>query len=600
MMAVNLHLDVVTSFVSELAKLDVRDVCISPGSRSTPLTMAFARHGGFKTWLLLDERSAAYFALGLARSHRKPVVLVCTSGTAAANYMPGVVEARFSRIPLIVITSDRPGELRGVGANQTIDQIGLYGSHVKWSVEMPIPDGTPELMGHARATAARAVGMTLTSPEGPIHLNWPFREPLLPPVSTDAQNARRHTASVKWEVARRQFTVPELATLAATLQGAGRGMLVAGPQFDTALVRPLLQLASKLKFIVLADPLSQLRAVNEGLDVTYVIDRYDTLLRQKDLLQGELWKQLKPDVVIRLGQAPTSKVLGTYLAKIADVRQIVIDDSDDWRDPQFSATDVWQADPALLLNTLVGLVSERVLSDYVRGWITLNRRIDERQSEVATVIESQCQQEYVHSGDENVNFSGLFEGRIFLELADLLPRNATLFVGNSMPVRDLDSFFPKINKPLRIFANRGASGIDGVVSSALGVSAAYEEPTILVIGDISFYHDLNGLLAAKQYALNLTIILVHNDGGGIFSFLPQATQTDVFSYFETPHGLAFQSVVEMYGGVHQVVSDWQTFRGFVSAAMHEGGLRVIELRTDRDANAHMHHRIFDACRNVIV
>lgn len=590
-MSINPHLDVVTAFVSELAQLGVKHVCISPGSRSTPLTISFARHGECKTWTLLDERSAAFFALGLARSSGEPVVLVCTSGTAAANYLPAVVEARYSRVPLIVLTADRPTELRNVGTNQTIEQVGLYGAHVKWSLEMPTPDGAKELLAHARSTAARSVAIALSAPKGPVHINWPFREPLLPPYEVQDEVNTLLPKGLHIESGQRQLTASRLEYLARMLTSIENGLFVVGPQFQQELVAPLLEVATRLQFPVLADPLSQMRAVSEEVDLTCVVDRYDTLLRHSDLMQGELWDKLKPDVVIRLGQAPTSKVLGAYLSKLDDVRQIVVDESDEWRDPLFRASELWLTDPVILFSELKELLPQRDTTFFAQNWLSLNDSIEKCQVFEVEHIEEQ----YV--GED---LPQLFEGRIFTELARVLPLDARLFVGNSMPVRDFDSFFPKMHKSLFMLANRGASGIDGIVSSALGACAGTSRKTVLVIGDVSFYHDLNGLLIAKQYQLDLTIILVHNDGGGIFSFLPQATQEDVFPYFETPHGLEFQSVIEMYGGSYHQVHTWSDFEIKIHAAMENHGLQVLELRTVRALNVEMHRKVFSVCRDVLL
>ncbi|PWI57908.1 2-succinyl-5-enolpyruvyl-6-hydroxy-3-cyclohexene-1-carboxylic-acid synthase [Sulfoacidibacillus thermotolerans] len=600
-MTVNPHLEVVHVFVAALEQLGVRHVCISPGSRSTPLTIAFARHPGFKVWTLLDERSAAYFALGLAQQTRQPVVLLCTSGTAAANYLPAVVEARFSRVPLLVFTADRPKELRAVGANQTIDQVNLYGSHVKWSLEMPTPDGTAELLPHARQMAVRLVTNALSAPQGPVHLNWPFREPLLPPQKRDVESEFiEHVLPMSVAIARKQFTELELQNLADIINRIERVLFIVGPQFDQNLAEPLLQIALKLKIPILADPLSQLRAVAQTSDLQYIIDHYDSLLRHQELVEAKFLTQWKPELVIRLGQMPVSKVLGAYLAKLRGVRQLAIDDASEWRDPIFGATDVWQTDPVLLLQALNRIVPEREESLFAANWRALNEQIADCQRKAIDAIEGQMRDQF--SREQTFAMpSLLFEGRIFLELAHLLPPHTTLYVGNSMPVRDLDSFFGKINKPMFILGNRGASGIDGVVSSALGASAGHTNgPTVLVIGDISFFHDLNGLLAAKQYRIDLTVILVHNDGGGIFSFLPQATQDDVFPYFETPHGLEFQSVITMYQGVYKQISDWETFRREMTRSIAEGGLRVLELRTNRELNVLMHRKVFQTCREELL
>ncbi|GMA52270.1 2-succinyl-5-enolpyruvyl-6-hydroxy-3-cyclohexene- 1-carboxylate synthase [Alicyclobacillus contaminans] len=570
-MTENDGLYVVTAFVEALRRAGVRHVCISPGSRSTPLTMAVARHGGFQLWTLLDERSAAYFALGLARSSGSPTVLICTSGTATANYFPAVMEARQSEVPLILITADRPPELHDVGSNQTVRQAFMYSDYAKWSVEMPVPVPEPGLVRHARATAWRAVVQASSAPRGPVHINWPFREPLVPPREVPAWAADvgpEEGLLQSWHAADLQPSRPAVLQVASLVRKAQRGLIICGPQDSEEAADALLALADALQWPILADPLSQLRGAPSSTEL--VMDTYDLFLRTDRIKQAH-----HPDVVLRFGRTPTSKALGQFLSQCGDAMQVVISPNTQWVDPFLTATHLVHADPAAFCHVLLGEVERGQRSAWTEQWMRLN--------ETARNVVAEWAEKPAWN-----------EGRLFVELSRNLPDGTLLFAGNSMPVRDMDDFFLRQTRRLRTLSNRGVSGIDGVVSTALGAAAAHEGPTVLVIGDVSFYHDLNGLLAAKQHALDVLVLLVNNDGGGIFSFLPQAAHADTFPYFRTAHGLAFEPVVEMYGGVYCQVRDWTSFSTAFADLWALSGLRVLELRTDGDDNVRWHQALMAA------
>jgi 2-succinyl-5-enolpyruvyl-6-hydroxy-3-cyclohexene-1-carboxylate synthase len=576
----------VGAFVDELVRCGVRQVCLCPGSRSTPLALAMARHPDIRLWLHLDERSAAYFGLGLARASRQPVALVCTSGTAAANFLPAVVEAYYSRIPLLVLTADRPHELRDNGAPQAIDQLQLYGTHVKWFFDLAEPSLDVGLVRHVRTIACRAVATARGGPPGPVHLNCPYREPLTPePLAADTDwdafagrsDGRPYVAI---SCGPRAPDTDRVAELAELLASARRGLIVCGPQVDRGLAEPLLELAHALDYPVLADPLSGVRCGPHELSL--VLDCYDAFLRDREIVE-----RLQPEVVLRFGAIPTSAPVSLFLRHHAGCRQILIDDADAWNEPSSLASDVVQADPRLfcvalrdqLQSVLRQAQDERdgSASDWTRTW-----QLVDRQARV-TITEQLAEQ------DE------LFEGKVFAELAALLPDGATLYAGNSMPIRDLDTFFPASERRLDLLANRGTNGIDGVVSSALGASAADHGPLGLAIGDISFYHDSNGLLAARQYGLDVTIVLLNNDGGGIFSFLPQSSELAAEEFellFGTPHGLDFRPLAETYGATFSRVASWDEFRTAVARGLREGGLHVVEVPTERSRNVTLHRELW--------
>lgn len=569
----------VGAFVDELARSGVHHVCLAPGSRSTPLALMIARHPEITLWTHLDERSASFFALGLAKARREPVALVCTSGTAAANFFPAVIEARYGRVPLLVLTADRPPELRDVGAPQAIDQIQLYGHHVKWFVEVATPEATPGQLRYVRMLAGRAAATALASPSGPVHLNFPFREPLVPlPVEPGSGHelAWNGRPDGRPYVTLTQATrVPEpgqLTELADALAQARRGLIICGPQDDPELAGSVTRLANRLGFPVLADPLSLVRCGNH--DRSTVIASYDAFLRDE-----RINTVLAPDLILRFGAMPTSKPLLLYLQRYPGCPQMLVDGGDGWNDSALLASQVVHADPRRLSEALLAEPGDRAIPDLT--WLSAWKAID---CQARTAIETRLEET-----------KEPFEGRAFAELAQLLPDGSTLYAGNSMPVRDLDTFFPADGRSIRFLANRGVNGIDGVVSSALGASAGGDGPLVLVIGDISFYHDMNGLLASKRYGLNATIVLLNNDGGGIFSFLPQAAEPEHFEeLFGTPHGLDFRPVAELYGATYTRVDTWDDFRDAVQRGLTSDGLDIIELRTDRDRNVTLHREIWRA------
>ncbi len=591
----------VGAFVDELQRAGIHHVVICPGSRSTPLALAFASQPGIRLWMHVDERSAAFFGLGMARRLGQPVALLCTSGTAAANFMPAVVEAKLSHVPLLILTADRPHELRDCGAPQAIDQNRLYGIYVKWFVDVALPEATNAALRYIRTIANRATALTLAVPRGPVQLNFPFREPLTPEPIADsplppfalrdatAWNGRPNNTPYV-EVSDASLAGPpdaKVAHLASLIRTTRRGLIIAGPYDSPELADPLVRLAQRLGYPILADPLSQLRCGPH--DHQLVLSSYEAFLRVDSFVEN-----MAPELVIRFGAIPTSKALQLYLKRYASCLQVVIDGQGGWDEPTQLAAELIHTDPlALCQNLLIAIETIDGETDHqsvpIQEWITTWQHADQ--------VTRQALQQAMQ------DFQVPFEGRVFSELANLLPDGATLYVGNSMPVRDLDTFFWCNRQRLRLMGNRGANGIDGVVSSALGVSAVASpgEPTVLVIGDLSFLHDLNGLLAARLHQLNLTIILMNNDGGGIFSFLPQAAYPEHFEQlFGTPTGLDFRLAVQMYDGQFQHVETWEQFRNALKRGLDTGGLHVIEIPTERVSNVSMHRRLWQIVSKAIM
>lgn len=570
------------AFVEELVRAGVHEAVICPGSRSTPLALALAAHDRLTVRVLLDERSAAFFALGMAKTSGRAVVLLGTSGTAVVNFMPAIVEASLARVPLVVLTADRPAELRDRGAPQTIDQVKLYGDHVKWTTELPLADDTPETLAHVRSVAGRAIAMALAGPMGPVHLNAPFREPLIPGGDLGAWPDLEAAPFTGVSAGMRRLPEAEIERLAARIAATPHGLIVAGPMGapDTsAALGAIARLAVATGYPIVADPLSGLRTGTH--DRSLVLARADQLARPGPWIDAHA-----PELVIRFGAMPTSKPV-VELLKRTRPELLVIDGDGGWREAALLPVTFLHADAA---DTATRLVDARATNTaavpphpaWTAEWLAADAAAD------------RAMRAWLADLDEP------FEGAPFDAAAAVLPDGAVLWAGNSMPVRDLDGWLPSTARAIRVHANRGANGIDGVVSTALGSAAVAGAPVVLVVGDVSFLHDLGALVTARITGVNLTVVLIANDGGGIFSFLPQASTSaagvglpDRYEQlFGTPHGIAAGPIVEAVGHRHRPV-DHRSLAGALVAAIAQPGLTVLELPTDRARNVELHR---DAAR----
>ena len=580
------NLAVASAFVDALASNGIRHAVVCPGSRSTPLAVSLATHPNVRVWVHIDERAAAFFALGMARQLSEPVAILSTSGTAAANFLPAIVEARLSRVPLIALTADRPPELRDWGAAQTIDQLRLYGEHVKWFTDMPVPTGDEAITRHARATAARAAQSARSEPAGPVHLNFPFREPLLPAdlrpstgLSSLFENGRGPERITAMEPSSLHPDEGVVTGLAALVAAEPRGIIVCGPGETRGLASAVTAFSAASGYPILADPLSGLRFGSH--DRSHVIDGYDPFLRDQATANA-----FRPKMVIRVGAIPTSKPLQQFLAARSEMPQVVIDAGMP-RDPSHVASSYVHANAAVTL----AAVAERIASTVIptnRDWLNAWKQAD---SSTRNAIQQSM------ARDEE-----LFEGRVAADVAAVLPEDATLVVGNSMPIRDVDAFVGGDQRRLRIVSNRGANGIDGLVSSALGATAVSDGPIVLLIGDLSFIHDLNGMLAAKLFDLDATVVVVNNNGGGIFSFLPQAEQLEGHLFealYGTPTGLDIGTAAKLFGASHARPASWPAFRRDLCNAMQCRGLSIVEVVTDRDRNVVQHRAVWAAVADAL-
>ncbi len=561
------------TLVKELVAGGVKGVCVAPGSRSTPLTVAAASHPDLTVYSHLDERSAAYFALGRARRTGEPTPLICTSGTAAANFYPAVIEANQARVPMILLTADRPPELRDSGANQTIDQEKLYGDAVRWYRDLPEPEPTGRKLRRLRTDAARAVAESVGHPSGPVHLNVPFRKPLEPvEVSGDVPDDLAEKAPLGVDGREGPFVrtsggriEPDDATVAdlvETIEAADRGLFVAGPadppvpDVDRG---ALAEFADLTGFPILADPLSGLR-FGEHVTDTPVLGGYDAYLDER--VTGD-WPA--PEIVLRIGASPTSKPLRKYLARTG-ARQYVVDPAGGWREAEFTVTDLLEADPTALVEAVVDRL-EGEDGTATDGW--RSRWLD---AEAAYWDRIGTARDDARNGER-------FEGAVVAAAVEGAPDPATIFVSNSMPVRDLDRFARPATAELTVLGNRGASGIDGIVSTALGAGSATDDPLVAITGDLAFYHDMNGLLALGRCGVDATVVLINNDGGGIFHMLPIESFDPPFTdQFKTPHGLDFAPTAELYELSFTSVDRLDEFADVYGASLDSDGTQVIEFR----------------------
>ena len=567
------------AFVDTLAKCGLKHVSICPGSRSTPIAVAFARSSSITSWAHLDERSAAYFSLGLAQSSNTPVAVVCSSGTAGANFFPAVIESYYSSTPLILITADRPPELWGWGAPQTMDQLNLYGKFPKWSVSLPVPEIRGDLLHNIRHVAVRAFHTAMSIPSGPVHINMPFREPLEPRFVADDQillvdsdktpdivGQNTDTLRLKVIDPGNEPNPQTIEDLASELVVGGKGIIVCGPQRDPLLSQSVVALSNLLGYPILADPLSQLRTGKHNLE--NVIDNYDFFLRDESLID-----ELKPDIVVRFGAIPTSAALNRYLERHREAKHLLIN-TDAWNDPNHLQSYVIPANGRAVCDELLKFLPMSKETPWLQNWKTIRQRV----AQDITVSLGATEQ--------------MFEGKVFARIAELVPPGTSLFAGNSMPIRDMDGFLPNRSKSIYCGANRGVNGIDGVLATTLGFGADSGDRIVLVIGDISFYHDLNSLLAAKRHQIDASIIVINNDGGGIFSFLPQAKYPEHFEYLlGTPHGLTFSSAATLFSLNYQSVDSWVQFDHAFSSSLNIKGTTIIEITSNREENFLLHESV---------
>lgn len=567
----------IAALVDELYQLGVRHAVFSPGSRSTTMAMLFKEHEGFETYMNLDERSASFMALGIAKAHKEPTVLVCTSGSAVAHYLPAILEAQYSGIPLIVLSADRPHTLLHVGAPQTVDQHKIFGTAVNYFEELAVPQES-HYYTYPRQVARKAYMKAMDTKKGPVHINVPLFEPLVPELSRNHFEAGRSSFKVvkpnyssvfdrdninnlphinnTIDVAHNNDSTKEINNL---LERYERILILAGPQIDIDEAETIRSFGEALQAPILADPLSNVRGCSTS---KVVISTYDALLAGQ-----ALWHELKPDCVIQFGQIVVSKRVQQMIASWTDVEYIEVNPTMDSMNPTGKTTIHMQAS----IDVFTHLYGKNNNSDtYLNIW----RRLEQAGKKQLSLAsdEPHC-----------------FEGRTIRELQKQIPEDGQIFVANSMTIRDFDYFWFSGESKAVLYGNRGVNGIDGTISTALGL-AVNGRPTYLVTGDLSLFHDLNGLAVAKTHNLNLTIILHNNDGGGIFEYLPQKG-TKHFDYlFSTSQGLDYSGAAKLYGCGYTKISNPDELSSVLAKIGQESGVHIIEIPTNREYSRELHKK----------
>ena len=571
----------IAALVDEFYQLGVRHAVFSPGSRSTTMAMLFTEYEGFETYMNIDERSASFMALGIAKAHKEPTVLVCTSGSAVAHYLPAILEAQYSGVPLIVLSADRPHTLLHVGAPQTVDQQKVFGSAVNYYEELAVPQ-EDHYYTYPRQVARKAYMKAMDTKKGPVHINVPLFEPLVPeldrkhfetgrsPFNVVKPNySGRYNYDHKSSASHENNTSSNNDSFLAQYKNI---LILAGPQVDVGEVNSILSFATSLQAPILADPLSNVRRGYNSVDShsdkdcidtsNVVISTYDAFLADK-----ELWPVLKPDCILQFGQIVVSKRVQQMVWSWDNIEYIEVNPTMNSMNPTGKTTMHMQASVDVFTN-LYSTVNDS--NAYLKKWQSLE---EAGKAQLSTAIEE----------------PSCFEGRTIRELQQHISSHAQVLVANSMTIRDFDYFWFGGESTAVLYGNRGVNGIDGTISTALGL-ATNGLPTYLVTGDLSLFHDLNGLAVAKTHNLNLTIILHNNDGGGIFEYLPQKG-TKHFDYlFSTSQGLDYSGAAKLYGCGYTKISSPAKLRSVLDKASAELGVHIIEIPTNREYSRQLHKK----------
>ena len=566
-------------FVNRLSQLGVRHACISPGSRSTSLTIAFATNKSIEVFPIVDERSSAFFALGLAKKSNTPVAIVTTSGTAVAELYPAIIEAYYQRVPLIICTADRPHLLRNRGANQTINQNNIYKNHIRNFVDAGLPD--IKNLQFIKKIAEDAVRYSCLTEKGPVHINFPFEKPFEPKSYTDKIDIGtidRVFSNSSFELAPSIKSAVNYETLTKKLWSTERGLIIIGAgNYRKDFAKQAIRFSEKFGFPIYVDGSSSLRFGKNSK--ANVIANLTAFVGAK-----EFQKHFDPKIIIQFGWTPTSNVLLNFFKK-SNAEKILVNEFGDKNDPSLTAKTVLKIDPSEMIAAILHKENDRSNRDSC--WL-----ID---YQVMNSFSEQLKDQFI----KKAKFS--FEGRISSELLNAIPEKSNLMISNSLPIRDTDFFASTINKELQIFTNRGASGIDGINSTALGIAKVSKKKSYLLIGDLAFYHDLNGLHNAIKFNIPLTIILINNEGGGIFESLPISEYTDLFKEnFSTPLKVDFKKLVEAYGGIHHKIKGWKDLKERVILSSRYKKLTVLEIQTDSKESKFQRQNYWNAVSHRIV
>ncbi len=558
-MNINKNFAWTTIFVKRLEKLGVRDVCISPGSRNTPLTLAFAATRKIKQHIFIDERASAFFALGIAKATGRPVAIETTSGTATAEIYPAIVEAYLTRVPLVVCTADRPEYLRNTGANQTINQDNLYKNHIRFFYDFRLPKLSKSRLQTLMRITDKAFFISSEKDRGPVHLNFPFEKPLEPSIKdseigeelfNEIINSAVINSTKKNNKINKNFIEEILNTR--------KLLILLGAMENRKEEKSVISLAEKLKSPVIADGVSSARFLTKNENV---------ISTAASVFKSGVPEKFEPELIIQFGKAPTTNSLLSFF-ETTSAKKILINEFGDAHDPSRSFSKLIKTSVTDFTNELTAAIKERKIKRDA-GYLSLLKKTEENVSNF--------KREFLLGTKES------FEGKIIAGLFEALPDKANLFIGNSAPPRDADVFSGKMNKEIKIFSNRGASGIDGIISTAEGVSAKSKEPTFLLIGDVSFLYDISSLGSLSGKGTDLTIVLLNNNGGGIFTMLPIYNEKKYFNkYFKTPTNTDFKKIAEAFGCGYFNVENISDLKSTLAQSVKKGGVNVLELKTDAD------------------
>lgn len=550
-------------FIKQIAALGVKYACISPGSRNTPLTFALSQNKKIKSSIIIDERSSAFYALGIAKQTGSPVLIVTTSGTAAAELYPAVIEAYKSRIPLIVCTADRPPYLRDKGANQTINQKDIFNNHIRYSKEFPLPSVTAEAFSKLKKETIIAFEIAFYTGRGPVHFNFPFEKPLEPAFHTDTISIADFKNITKIFAKPERVIQPVkkadssfIDYTAKMIMKRKRGIILCGAgDYGKSFCKTLQTLSVKTGYPIAADGASGLRSgkILSG----YIIENYASLCRDKKFLY-----QYSPEIIIQFGAAPTSASLLAFFQNSKGIK-ILVNKYGDWLDPSLTAKKAISINPDDFCKEITCRIKGFKPS---YEWFNEMKILDL----TASVIK-----------ETEINQKPFpFEGRIIKEVISSLPDKSNLIISNSLPIRDFDSFAEVSEKEINVFTNRGASGIDGIISTALGIARPSPLQSFLLIGDLAFYYDMNSIITGIKLRVPLKIILINNNGGGIFEHLPIAKQKKVFNdFFKTPPNINFSQIIKSFGASFHSVKNWNELVKRIKGSDNKA-IEVIEIKTD--------------------
>jgi 2-succinyl-5-enolpyruvyl-6-hydroxy-3-cyclohexene-1-carboxylate synthase len=550
-----------------LSSLGVRYACISPGSRNTPLTFAFAKNKKFKIYTHIDERSSAFFALGLAKAQNEPVAIVCTSGTATAEFYPAIIEAFKQRAPLIVCTADRPAELLLLGANQTIFQDNMYKNHIRYFADAGLPDISKDGLKGISEIAFSAYWKCFVEDCGPAHINFPFKKPFEPDSYTDeAEQSVIELSKPSLSYKLNTFFNKDIekekwfSEVFGLIKTSRKGLIIAGPcNFEKPFYNACVKLAESLGFPIIADASSGFRFGTHSKK--NVISNFDAILRSDNFTDSHF-----PDLILHFGRTVTSKYLEEFLS-LCRAPRYMINEYGDWFDPSNKSIGAFACSPALFCGKISENLSPADLEGKTNQWLN---------DFIWADSEAEKLKRKFIDGAPFPSESGLIN-----RLIELLPDGSNLMLSNSMPIRDFDNFASVNGKKINLYFNRGASGIDGIISTALGIAAGSKKTTALLTGDLAFYYDLTSLLTAQKYKLPVIVILVNNNGGGIFDILPVSKYGKIFrEHFTVPHDLNFAPLVKGFGGNHHNIKPAKSLTEKFRKAVAEKNFTALEVKTD--------------------